>query len=356
MFTMIGQHATGAGHWSAWSMLKLLLLTSFPTLSLTAPPSVSHPIASSESESMKSLAALKTMAPKYRFTAVPGYFKMEGRGPRNEVPTMPGMGLIDQPYPTDEAFDPQRSKQPWERFVNLLNSWNESEKGKAAYKLIYVTRHGQGYHNAKESDVGSAEWETRWVMLNGDDNSTWFDSHLTLEGIRQAMTMNAFWQDAATKLKLPLPRRYYASPLARCLETCKLSFEGIELPPGQEKPPFKPIIKELLRERLHFHTCDRRRNGTWIRENFPEFEFEEGFVDEDVYWKTEGRETLQEHAARTMALLEDVFEHDDEQIISFSTHSGTIAALIKATGHEDFFVEPGNVVPFLIKGEIIQPN
>lgn len=79
----------------------------------------------------------------------------------NHQPTMPGMGLIDQPYPTDEAFDPQRSKQPWERFINLLNSWNESEKGKAAYKLIYVTRHGQGYHNAKESDVGSAEWEVR---------------------------------------------------------------------------------------------------------------------------------------------------------------------------------------------------
>ncbi|KAK0726283.1 histidine phosphatase superfamily [Apiosordaria backusii] len=305
---------------------------------------------------MRTLAALRNMTHKFRFTAVPGYFKMEPRGPMLEVTTMPGMGLIDQSYPTDDTFDPQRSKQPWERFVNFLASLNESEKGRAVYKLIYVTRHGQGYHNAKEAAVGSAEWESKWVRLEGDGTSTWFDSHLTQEGIRQALAMNAFWQDAASALKLPLPRRYYASPLARCLETCKLSFEGIELPPGQEKPPFKPIIKELLRERLHVHTCDRRRSGSWIRENFPLFEFEEGFIDEDVLWKPEGRETLDEHAARVTALLEDVFEHDDEQIISFSSHSGTIAALIAATGHKPFFVEPGNVVPFLIKGEITQPN
>ncbi|KAK4199173.1 histidine phosphatase superfamily [Triangularia verruculosa] len=305
---------------------------------------------------MEASPQLETMAPKFQFTAVPGYFKMEPRGSNLEVSTMPGMGLINQSYPTDHVYDPNGSKLPWERFVDLLADMNQRDQGRAVYKLIYVTRHGQGFHNAKEAKVGSAEWNSKWATLDGDGEWTWFDSLLTVTGIQQAYSMNAFWQDAATTLKLPLPRSYYSSPLARCLQTCRLSFSGIMLPPGQEKPPFKPIVKELLRERLHVHTCDRRRDASFIRENFPEFEFEEGFIDEDVYWKPEGRETLEEHAARVTTLLQDVFEHDKEQIISFSTHSGTIAAMIEATGHRPFFVEPGNAVPFLIKGEIVHPN
>lgn len=170
------------------------------------------------------------------------------------------------------------------------------------------------------------------------------------------MIMNVFWQDVVIMFKFFFFRCYYVSFFVCCFEICKFLFEGIELFFGQEKLFFKFIIKELFRERLYFYMCDCCCNGIWIRENFFEFEFEEGFVDEDVYWKMEGREMFQEYVVCMMVLFEDVFEYDDEQIISFLIYLGMIVVLIKVMGYEDFFVELGNVVLFLIKGEIIQFN
>lgn len=78
--------------------------------------------------------------------------------------TAPGLGLIDQAYPTDKTFDPRREKHGWERFAHYLQHLNESERGKAAYKLVYAARHGEGYHNVKEKEVGTADWEVSKVL------------------------------------------------------------------------------------------------------------------------------------------------------------------------------------------------
>jgi broad specificity phosphatase PhoE len=181
--------------------------------------------------------------------------------------------------------------------------------------------------------------------------------------------MKTFWETSASTLGLPLPRRHYASPLARCLETCELAFSGLTLPPPPPSssspahqageiaiPPFKPVIKELLRERLGVHTCDRRRTRTWIRENHPLFAIEDdGFSEQDELWRPDVRETLLEHAARAEGFLEDLFANDDggETIVSVTAHSGTIQALYAATGHEEVRVAPGTIVPVLIKAEYV---
>ena len=45
------------------------------------------------------------------------------------------------------------------RFENYINDLNARSAGKVQYKLIYLARHGQGYHNVKEAQVGRLAWE-----------------------------------------------------------------------------------------------------------------------------------------------------------------------------------------------------
>ncbi|KAK4237156.1 histidine phosphatase superfamily [Achaetomium macrosporum] len=297
--------------------------------------------------------------PKRRYTAVNGFFEQDyaskSLSSEEGTTTLPGLGLIDRAYDTDEAFDPRREKHAWERFAHYLDHLNSTGDGKAMYKLIYAARHGEGYHNVKEREVGTLAWESYWAKLDGDEKTTWADAHLTQRGIGQAQAMKAFWETGASTLGLPLPRRHYASPLARCLETCELAFAGLTLPSSgheAEIPPFKPVVKELLRERLGVHTCDRRRTRTWIRENHPLFAIEDGFSEQDELWRPDVRETLLEHAARVEGFLDDLFVNDSETVISVTAHSGTILALYAATGHEEVKVAPGATVPVLIKAEI----
>jgi hypothetical protein len=67
--------------------------------------------------------------------------------------------LIDRVYETDNAFDPQREKHSWERFAHYLGHLNRTGGGKTVYKLLYAARHGVGYHNVKEREVGTPAWE-----------------------------------------------------------------------------------------------------------------------------------------------------------------------------------------------------
>lgn len=150
---------------------------------------------------------------------------------------------------------------------------------------------------------------------------------------------------------MPLPERHYTSPLARCLETTRLGFSGLE--PGSADRPFRPVvIKELLRERLGRHTCDRRSTRSWIQSHYPEFEIEAGFAENDELWDPDRRETPGEHVVRIKKLLDDVFSTDDAELISFTAHSGTIRALYTAIGHREVWVGPGAMVPVLVKAEL----
>lgn len=69
------------------------------------------------------------------------------------------MGLINQVYETDQSFDPQRQKTQWQRFLYYVDQLNRAGGGKTVYKLVYVIRHGEGYHNVKEAQVGRHAWE-----------------------------------------------------------------------------------------------------------------------------------------------------------------------------------------------------
>ncbi|KAK0642203.1 histidine phosphatase superfamily [Cercophora newfieldiana] len=289
----------------------------------------------------------------FRYTAVTGFFEQDSPTGPHETTTLPGLGLISRPYETDTTLSSANENTNWERFLHYLDHLNKSSSSGVFYKLIIAARHGEGYHNVKEAEVGTVEWEAHWARLEGDGKTVWADAHLTPKGIGQAQAMKVFWEDAASSLKLPLPRHHYASPLTRCLQTCELAFTDLKPAPGVENPPFNPIIKEMIRERLGIHTCDRRSSRSVIHENHPLFAIEEGFSEADELWVPDVRETLEEHAVRIKAFLDDLFENDSEQIISVTAHSGSILALYVTTGHEEVRVAPGGIVPVLIKAEAI---
>ena len=50
-------------------------------------------------------------------------------------------------------------------------------------------------------------------------------------------------------------------------------------------------------------------------------------------------------------LLDDIFANDDSTYMSFTTHSGSIASLLRVIGHREFRLPTGAVIPVLIKTE-----
>ncbi|XXH03816.1 hypothetical protein Hte_010222 [Hypoxylon texense] len=281
--------------------------------------------------------ATRTLA----YRAVAGYFlhDEEEAGPGHRATTQPGLGLINRTYKTDAVFDPNGSKTQWERFVYFVEHQNQLEQGKVQYKIVFLIRHGQGYHNVKEA-------QAHWSLMESDGVMNWSDARLTEKGRDQAEALNKFWRESIENRTVPAPQRYYTSPLARCLETTKITYSGL---PGRE---FRPIVKEKLRERNGEHTCDRRSTRSWIASNYPEYEIEVGFTENDEEWRPNQRETEEEIAGRVRQLLSDVFTSDDKTIISFTAHSGLIRALYDVTGHSDVWVEAGAMVPLLIRAEV----
>ncbi|KAK4215788.1 histidine phosphatase superfamily [Rhypophila decipiens] len=303
-------------------------------------------------------SATRPNSKKYRFTAVTGYFKHDSEpiGPPFESITLPSLGLINKPYPSDSSL-PARSAgyTPWERFTHHLSTLNQDSPPSITYKLLYYTRHGQGYHNVQESKVGTIEWERYWARLDGDGNTTWADAHLTSVGEDQAKAVNKFLlEESSTDTDsemgiLPLPTRHYVSPLTRCLQTWELAYKGIRF-------EGKPLVKEMVRERLGIHTCDRRSFKSEIEKYFGDgkFVFEEGFTEKDELWVPDVRESIGEHAARIHRFLEDVFEDGgdgDDQIVGVTAHSGSGLALYELIGHPSVRLAPGTLVPVLVRGE-----
>lgn len=154
---------------------------------------------------------------------------------------------------------------------------------------------------------------------------------------------------------MPHFESYYVSPLTRCLQTANYTFGGIDVP---VEHPFIPTIKEGFREGMTVHTCNWRSNKTYIHETFPTFEFEPGFTEDDHLWSPVDSETDEAELVRAKEVLDDVFRDDDKTWISITAHSGIITRLLKALNHREFSLSTGQIIPVLVKAEVIdlQPD
>lgn len=68
-------------------------------------------------------------------------------------------GLIPCAYPSDETLQDVESKTPWQRFEHYVKTLNGNAEEGTEYKVLYLGRHGQGYHNVAESRYGTKLWD-----------------------------------------------------------------------------------------------------------------------------------------------------------------------------------------------------
>lgn len=247
---------------------------------------------------------------------------------------------------------------------------NKQAPAGTSYRLLFLGRHGEGDHNVAEAFYGTKAWDVwkspklwtiypptvlanmnpqcHWAALDGNETTTWADAHLTPTGINQALGVSAFWSHQLTAEKMPLPQSYYVSPLDRALHTAQLTFSTLPTPPEY---PFKPTVKELLREANGIHTCDRRSSRTYIATRYPTYSIETGFTEEDLLWVPDLRESPSALTARLGELLDDIFSHDESTFISMTSHGGAIAAILRVVGHRPFSLRTGAVIPVLVMVE-----
>jgi broad specificity phosphatase PhoE len=231
-------------------------------------------------------------------------------------------GLINRTYPSDSSC--KRCTTQWQRLDHYIDTLNDKAKQNERYSLLFMGRHGEGYHNAAESYYGTPAWNCYWSEKDGNSTVTWADAQLTAAGVTQAKAVNTFWQHLIADEKIVTPQSYYTSPLYRCLDTARITFDGLSL-----KPKFKPVVKEFLREGISAHTCDRRHSKSFIKKNFKGFKFEKGFAEEDPYWTPLHAEPQQDQDNRSKVVLDDIFSNDDSTYISITSHSGEIGSLLR---------------------------
>ncbi|KAL9597149.1 MAG: hypothetical protein Q9219_005315 [cf. Caloplaca sp. 3 TL-2023] len=300
---------------------------------------------------------------RYTYSTVTGYFLQDSlttipTGGEGLDPIPPDFGLIQRTYVSAMLGDIEIKTQ-WQRFEQEVKCLNAHARDGACYKVLFLGRHGQGWHNVAEKRYGRKEWDDKYAALEGDSQHRWRDARLTVTGIRQATSAKISWCRQLIESQAPAPEKYYTSPLYRCLETANLTF--LNLPafpysPDDPNPPvvpYAPVVKELLREANGVHTCDRRSPLSKLRADFPNMNFEEGFREEDELWDAKHRETNEELDARMRTLLDDIFGGDGRGSVylSLTSHSGAIGGILRVLGHCEFRVATGGILPVLVKAE-----
>ena len=210
-------------------------------------------------------------------------------------------------------------------------------------------RHGDGYHNDAQAYYGTPAWNCYYSELDGNSTTTWADAHLSPLGVTQALAVNTFWKSEIANQKIPTPQSFYTSPLTRCLQTANYTFSGLDLP---AKRPFIPTVKELFRESISGHTCDRRNTSSYIHDLFPFYKFEKNFAETDPLWEALHGETQTDQNYRSKIVLDELFESDDSTLISITSHSGEIGSILQVLGHQPFSLNTGAVIPVLVKAEV----
>ncbi|KAK3068619.1 putative phosphoglycerate mutase pmu1 [Teratosphaeriaceae sp. CCFEE 6253] len=262
--------------------------------------------------------------------------------------TAANFGLINRTYPATDGLTTNLTQ--WQKFEAQVNALNADAPLNTAYKVLFMGRHGEGYHNAAQTFYGTPGWNCYWAELNGNATAEWFDADLTPAGIAQALVAHDFWAHEIAAQKIPYPQSYYTSPLTRCLKTANLTFAGLALP---QYYPFLPTVKEDLREGISLHTCDHRGTRAYIHALFPTWTIEPSLTEYDELWNGVTAETNDAQDARSKRALDAIFAADDHTWLSLTSHSGEIASLLRVLGHQAFSLSTGAVIPVLVKAEFL---
>lgn len=295
----------------------------------------------------------------FNFSTPTSYFlpSLESTNPAAFDPTTSNFGLIPRSYDSDESERKHEEEglTDWQRFNRHLSILNTQAPDGTFYYVLFLARHGQGYHNLAEAFYGTLPWDCYWAELSGDPDSDiiWEDARLSKLGQSQAREHSKFWAKQLDEEKMPAPKRWYVSPMDRACKTLEITFEP--LAKAGKVQGWKPIVKELLRETNGIHTCDRRSPRSVITSRYPEYVIEDGFTEQDELWDPVYREADDAHTYRAALLLDDILSNlpgkEHESFISFTVHGGMINAILRAIGHRQFQVKVGSAIAVLLKAE-----
>ncbi|CUM66557.1 uncharacterized protein PRCAT00004226001 [Priceomyces carsonii] len=278
----------------------------------------------------------------WRFEALSGFFKQAD--PKTEDLKF---NYINQDF---------GATKPWHEIIDEIQKLNETANENECYKLLFLARHGQGYHNVIVSKYGHHAWYSKWHALGTDGDIVYApDPDLTELGVNQAKENHAAWKEQLAK-GAPKSSKFYVSPLKRSCDTLRYTWEGLA------PETFHPVIVEDLREIIGFHLCNKRSTKTQILERFGKYGYttEPGFTEKDeLYGDTE--ELFEDHCIRVNKFLQRLFNNNyDEksgktnptldQIISTTSHGGTIKCFLAVTGHRAFTVSTGGMIPIVVRG------
>lgn len=280
------------------------------------------------------LAAQAEIDTTWSFEIVPGYFKQLS---------------LDTDETKFNYFKEHFGKvKPWKEILADVRKLNKDTDGSVMYKVLFLGRHGQGFHNLANSKYGEKAWNEYWLKICGDGEIVWApDPELTDLGNSQA-TDNHDQLEIELEDGLEVPSKWYTSPFRRSVDTLIGTWDGIV-----DLTAVKPLIMEDLRETIGVHICDKRSTKTVIADKYCDrgFIIEDSFEEEDVYFKPDYREKVWEQALRQNRLFQYIFDTTSaaDDIISVTSHSGSIRTQLMVLGHRPFAIGTGGMIPVFVK-------
>lgn len=231
----------------------------------------------------------------------------------------------------------------WDDVLDKLKDLNDNDDGEV-YKLFFLARHGEGYHNIAPDGYSKENWTCYWSIQDGNGTMEWYDAMLTDNGIDQINQLSKSWKKQLYTNNAPLPQSYYVSPMRRCLQTYNYTWSSIL------NDTKVPLIKEFARETYGIDSQSRRHNKTYIEEFAAFAKFEDGFTELDELWEADKNESSEHRQYRATVLFNDIFSKDSSDIISITSHSGTVSSMLKVLNHRKFSLKTGQMIPVLVKG------
>ncbi|ODV79586.1 phosphoglycerate mutase-like protein [Suhomyces tanzawaensis NRRL Y-17324] len=265
------------------------------------------------------------------------------KGPHYEVLTH--YFKQDDPTTDDATFDVSQDfglypNTTWTELVAELQALNAQHPHRK-YKLLFLQRHGEGWHNVAPADYPSDQWACYWQVLNGNSTVEWYDAELTPSGVQQLTSFQQAWASRVASDGVPIPQSYYVSPLRRTLQTWEILWSKLATT--------RPVIKELARETYGIGTESKRHNKEYLQRNYGFADFEAGFSQFDDRWVPDRHESSQHRKYRAQQLLNDIFLHDPSVVVSVVSHSGLIKSVLKVVHHRKWGLQTGQMVPVVVE-------
>ncbi|BEI85008.1 hypothetical protein CcaverHIS002_0504090 [Cutaneotrichosporon cavernicola] len=267
----------------------------------------------------------------YLYEAVEGFF-LQTEGPKKvdfDVLLKRSFGLLDT------------SAERWPNLRAAVSELQRNAGDGVAYKVLFLGRHGQGWHNFAAAKYGHDAWEEHYTYQTTDGELTWGpDPELTDLGHEQARAVRRAWGrevDAGAPID---EMTWFVSPLTRTCQTFLDSWEGLYS---------CPEVWEDWREIYGSHTCDRRSPRTAIATRFPMMRIEEAMTEADELWRADERESDEHMQMRMRRAMDRVMANNYSTYISVTAHAAILRNLLPVLGHHPYPLATGEMIPVVVK-------